>query len=95
MSKSFEDLTDEEKQLLDILNQVSASELEIASEIMSKKEKYGDIDHTPYNYQRINYHMMMAMMARITVLTILLHPGSVSLDGGISPVGNLPPKSDD
>ncbi len=94
MTKSFEDLTPEERSLIDLLGAVAVGELEKAAKIM--EERPADEDYTPYNYQRINHHFMMAMMARVTVLTVLTYPGNVTLGGEqMSPFGNLPPKGGD
>lgn len=87
MSKTFDDLTPEERSLIDILGTVAVMELGKVTKIMD--ERPDDEDYTPYNYQRMNHHFMMALMARITVLTVLLHPGNTTLGG------DLPPKVDD
>jgi len=84
MSKRLDDLTPGERQLIDILGAVAVMELEKAQVIMADSEP-GE-DYTPYDYQRINHHLMMSMMARVTVLTVLIHPGEIEAGGRHKPV---------
>jgi len=93
------ELSEEEQKIIHMLGHMCTHELEKIQDIVEKTPD-GE-DHSPYDYQRMNYHLLMTLMGRITVLTILAYPGQVHLGdepGGenppdfLSPFGTLPTK---